>query len=225
MSRTVSMLVGAALAAVFALQAAPARAQGTLVLYCTRAGGMVPRDGHRLRARDRHQGRDDAQELRRVLRAAQGRSVQSARRRVVGRHRRSASAGGRGRPDARIRIADEHGTAATGRSTQWQQSKKRTIGVYAGALGYGYNTERHEEEGRAPSRNAGPTCSIRSFKDEVQVADPNSSGTSYTMLATIVQLMGEDKGFDYPQEAAPEHQPVHQVGRGAGQGGEPRRDR
>ena len=35
------------------------------------------------------------------------------------------------------------------------------------------------------------------FKDEVQVADPNSSGTSYTLLATMVQLMGEDKGFDY----------------------------
>jgi iron(III) transport system substrate-binding protein len=35
------------------------------------------------------------------------------------------------------------------------------------------------------------------FKDEIQVANPNSSGTSYTMLATLVQLMGEDKAFDY----------------------------
>ena len=35
------------------------------------------------------------------------------------------------------------------------------------------------------------------LKGEVQVADPNSSGTSYTLLATVVQLMGEDKGFDY----------------------------
>jgi iron(III) transport system substrate-binding protein len=35
------------------------------------------------------------------------------------------------------------------------------------------------------------------YRDEVQVADPNSSGTSYTMLATIVQLRGEDQGFDY----------------------------
>ena len=31
----------------------------------------------------------------------------------------------------------------------------------------------------------------------MQVADPNSSGTAYTLLATIVQIMGEDKGFDY----------------------------
>jgi len=29
------------------------------------------------------------------------------------------------------------------------------------------------------------------------VANPNSSGTSYTMLATLVQLMGEAKAFDY----------------------------
>jgi iron(III) transport system substrate-binding protein len=31
----------------------------------------------------------------------------------------------------------------------------------------------------------------------VQVANPNSSGTSYNMLATLVQIMGEDKAFDY----------------------------
>ena len=29
------------------------------------------------------------------------------------------------------------------------------------------------------------------------MANPNSSGTPYTMLATLVQLMGEDKAFDY----------------------------
>ena len=29
------------------------------------------------------------------------------------------------------------------------------------------------------------------------MADPNSSGTAYTMLATIVQLMGEEKAFEY----------------------------
>jgi iron(III) transport system substrate-binding protein len=29
------------------------------------------------------------------------------------------------------------------------------------------------------------------------MADPNSSGTAWTALATMVQLMGEDKAFDY----------------------------
>jgi ABC-type Fe3+ transport system, periplasmic component len=35
------------------------------------------------------------------------------------------------------------------------------------------------------------------LKDEVQVSDPNSAGTAYTALATIVQLMGEEPAFDY----------------------------
>ncbi|MEE1613350.1 ABC transporter substrate-binding protein [Microvirga sp. CF3016] len=79
---------------------------------------------------------------------------------------------------------------------QWEQSKQRTVGIYSGALGFGYNTEL------AKSNNAGePKCWAdllkAELKDEVQVADPNSSGTAYTLLATIVQLMGEDKGFEY----------------------------
>jgi iron(III) transport system substrate-binding protein len=79
---------------------------------------------------------------------------------------------------------------------QWEASKGRTIGVYAGALGYSYNTDQLKKKGIAE-----PKCwsdlTKPQFKDEIQVANPNSSGTSYTMLATFVQLMGEDKAFDY----------------------------
>ena len=38
------------------------------------------------------------------------------------------------------------------------------------------------------------------MKGEIQIADPNSSGTAYTALATLVQLMGEDQAFDYPKK-------------------------
>jgi iron(III) transport system substrate-binding protein len=79
---------------------------------------------------------------------------------------------------------------------QWESSKGRTVGVYAGALGYSYNTEQLKKKGIAE-----PKCWADlikpEFKDEIQVANPNSSGTSYTMLATLVQLMGEDKAFEY----------------------------
>jgi len=79
---------------------------------------------------------------------------------------------------------------------QWEQSKQRTVGIYSGALGFGYNTDL------AKSNKIGePKCWAdllkAELKDEVQVADPNSSGTAYTLLATIVQIMGEDKGFEY----------------------------
>jgi iron(III) transport system substrate-binding protein len=79
---------------------------------------------------------------------------------------------------------------------QWSQSKGRTIGVYAGALGYGFNTKQVASK-KLPEPKCWADLIDPKFKDEVQVADPNSSGTSYTMLATIVQLMGEDKAFDY----------------------------
>jgi len=79
---------------------------------------------------------------------------------------------------------------------QAEASKYRTVGVYAGALGYSYNAPE-----LAKRKLAEPKCWSDlvkpEFKDDVQVANPNSSGTSYTMLATLVQLMGEAKAFDY----------------------------
>ncbi len=79
---------------------------------------------------------------------------------------------------------------------QAAQSKYRTVGVYAGALGFGYNTQLLTKKGLPEPRCWKDLLDPR-FKDEVQVADPNSSGTAYTLLATIIQLMGEDQGFDY----------------------------
>ena len=79
---------------------------------------------------------------------------------------------------------------------QAEQSGYKTVGIYSGALGFSYNKPALEKKGIPP-----PKCWADlikpAFKNEIQVADPNSSGTSYTMLATMVQLMGEDKAFDY----------------------------
>ncbi len=35
------------------------------------------------------------------------------------------------------------------------------------------------------------------YKGEIQIADPQSSGTAYTALATFAQLWGDDQAFDY----------------------------
>ena len=79
---------------------------------------------------------------------------------------------------------------------QAEASGYKTVGVYAGVLGFGFNTELVAKKGITPPRCwadlTGP-----SFKGEVQMANPNSSGTAYVMIATLVQLMGEDKAFDY----------------------------
>ena len=79
---------------------------------------------------------------------------------------------------------------------QAEASKYRTVGVYAGALGYSYNVDQLKKK-NIPEPKCWADLIKPAFKDEIQVANPNSSGTSYTMLATLVQLMGEDKAFDY----------------------------
>ncbi len=72
----------------------------------------------------------------------------------------------------------------------------KTIGIYSGALGYGYNTELLAANGLSE-----PSCwkdlLKPEYKGHVQMANPNSSGTAYTTLATIVQLFGEDEGFEF----------------------------
>jgi iron(III) transport system substrate-binding protein len=77
-----------------------------------------------------------------------------------------------------------------------EQSGYRTAGIYLGALGFGYNTKVLASKGIAEPKCWADLLDPK-LKDEVQISDPNSSGTAYVMLASIVQLMGEDKGFAY----------------------------
>jgi len=79
---------------------------------------------------------------------------------------------------------------------QAKASNYRTVGIYAGALGFGYNTELAQKK-KLPEPRCWKDLSKPEYKGEVQVADPNSSGTSYTMLATMIQLFGEAPAFDY----------------------------
>jgi iron(III) transport system substrate-binding protein len=79
---------------------------------------------------------------------------------------------------------------------QAEQAGFRTVGIYAGALGYSFNQPELSRR-----RIEAPKCWADlikpEFRGEVQVADPNTSGTAYTMLATLVQLMGEEPAFTY----------------------------
>ncbi len=79
---------------------------------------------------------------------------------------------------------------------QAEQTQFRTVGIYAGALGYSYNVTELNRR-----RIAAPRCwadlAKPEFRGEIQVADPNTSGTAYTMLATLLQVMGEEPAFAY----------------------------
>lgn len=77
-----------------------------------------------------------------------------------------------------------------------ERSSYRTVGTYLGVLGFGVNTEILKAK-NLPEPKCWADLTDPKFRDEVQMADPNSSGTAYTFVATMVQLMGEEKGFDY----------------------------
>ncbi len=79
---------------------------------------------------------------------------------------------------------------------QARQSGYRTVGIYSGPLGFGYNTELVTKKKLAVPRSWADLLKPE-YKGEIQVANPASSGTAYTMVATLVQLMGEDKAFEY----------------------------
>ncbi|MDP6706374.1 MAG: ABC transporter substrate-binding protein [Alphaproteobacteria bacterium] len=79
---------------------------------------------------------------------------------------------------------------------QAKSANDKTIGIYAGALGFGYNKEILEKN-NLPVPKCWEDLTKPAFKGHVQMANPNSSGTAYTTLATIVQILGEDKGFDF----------------------------
>ena len=79
---------------------------------------------------------------------------------------------------------------------QAKQSGHRTAGIYAGALGIGYNSELLKKN-NLPAPKCWQDLTKPVYKGHVQMANPNSSGTAYTTLATIVQVFGEDKGFEF----------------------------
>ena len=79
---------------------------------------------------------------------------------------------------------------------QARQSGYKTVGIYSGPLGFGYNTELLARKKLAVPKSWADLTKPE-YKGEVQVANPASSGTAHTMIATLVQLMGEEKAFDY----------------------------
>ncbi len=79
---------------------------------------------------------------------------------------------------------------------QAKQSGYKTVGIYSGPLGFAYNTELLAKK-KLPIPKTWTDLLKPDYKGEIQVANPASSGTAYTMIATLVQLMGEEKAFDY----------------------------
>ena len=101
-------------------------------------------------------------------------------------------------------LLEEYRSPNVGQLYDWAQritdvSKHRVAGVYGGILALGYNTEIGDKK-RLPVPKCWKDLTQPAFKGEVMLGNPNSSGTAYLMLASLVQVMGEDEAFRYMVE-------------------------
>lgn len=72
----------------------------------------------------------------------------------------------------------------------------RTVGIYLGILAVGYNEDVMKAK-KLPVPRCWRDLANPIYKDQIQIANPNSSGTAYNFLATLVQVMGEEPAFRY----------------------------
>ena len=79
---------------------------------------------------------------------------------------------------------------------QAEQSGFRTVGIYLGPLGFAYNTEMLAKR-KLPVPRSWADLLRPEFKGEIQMANPASSGGAYTAVATMIQVMGEEKAWAY----------------------------
>jgi iron(III) transport system substrate-binding protein len=76
------------------------------------------------------------------------------------------------------------------------------VGIYMGTLGFATNTDWLAANSGVEAPTSWDDLLKPEFTGQVMVAHPSSSGTSYTALATILQLRGEEAGWEYLQQYA-----------------------
>jgi iron(III) transport system substrate-binding protein len=74
------------------------------------------------------------------------------------------------------------------------------VGIYVGTLGFATNTDWLAANPGVEAPTSWDDLLKPEFTGQVMVAHPSSSGTSYTALATILQLRGEEAGWEYLQK-------------------------
>ena len=79
---------------------------------------------------------------------------------------------------------------------QYAMTQNRVGGFYTSAIGFGWNTELLKKK-KLPVPQCWSDVIKPAYKGEIEISHPASSGTAYTILAGLVQLMGEDAAFEY----------------------------
>lgn len=79
---------------------------------------------------------------------------------------------------------------------QYAMTQNLVGGFYTSAIGFGWNTELLKKK-KLPEPACWSDMIKPQYKGDIEISHPASSGTAYTILAGLVQLMGEDAAFEY----------------------------
>jgi iron(III) transport system substrate-binding protein len=79
---------------------------------------------------------------------------------------------------------------------QYGMTQNRVGGFYTSAIGFGFNTELLRRK-KLPEPHCWADVVKPEYRGEIEISHPATSGTAYTILAGLVQLMGEDAAFDF----------------------------
>jgi len=83
-----------------------------------------------------------------------------------------------------------------------QDTGYRATAFSIGAVGFVYNKNLLQEKG-LPEPRSWADLLRPEYKREISLSNPNTAGTGYSILVTLVDLMGEDKAFDYLKQLNP----------------------
>jgi len=79
---------------------------------------------------------------------------------------------------------------------QYAMTQNMVGGFYTSAVGFGWNTDLLKKK-----KLAEPKCWADlikpEYKGDIEISHPATSGTAYSIMATLVQIMGEEQAFDY----------------------------
>ncbi len=89
-------------------------------------------------------------------------------------------------------LSDLHGWSVR----QYAMTQNMVGGFYTSAIGFGWNTEVLKKK-HLPEPKCWADLIQPAYKGDIEISHPASSGTAYTVLAGLVQLMGEEPAFDY----------------------------
>jgi iron(III) transport system substrate-binding protein len=86
--------------------------------------------------------------------------------------------------------------------TKYKDADNYWVGIYVGTLGFCTNTDWLADNPGVEAPTSWADLLKPEFKGQIMVAHPSTSGTSYTALSTMLQLMGEDQGWQYARQYA-----------------------